>query len=248
MGAIKDLIKSIRQKKQLNKFKRKEPPVLIYQMGKVASSSIYRSLVKYYSGGVFHSHALDSENSTHVKLLNYGKSNNQKLKLISLVREPISRNISAFFQNFQERYADLVRNDSVSEMMKVFIDSYPHDIPLQWFDQRMKVDFGIDIYNHPFSHEGYTIVENDVAELLVMKHDLNNDLKSNLVSDFIGISSFQILNKNVSSKKSYDRLYKEFKKLSLPQPYINQMYDSKYMRHFYREMISKNQESQSNND
>ena len=96
-------------------------PVLIYQMGKVASSSIFHSLKTTTDFNAFHVHRLNPKHITRVReghlqrgdsppiedeeglylYENLIKPCRTPIKIISLVREPISRNISAFFQNLQ---------------------------------------------------------------------------------------------------------------------------------------------------
>ena len=95
-------------------------PVLVYQMGKVASSSVYLSLEKTTDFDVFHVHRLNPENIAKVReehvqrgdsppnekkglylYENLIRTRKTHTKIISLVREPIARNISAFFQNLQ---------------------------------------------------------------------------------------------------------------------------------------------------
>ncbi|MCW8830063.1 MAG: hypothetical protein OQK32_00915, partial [Gammaproteobacteria bacterium] len=57
----KNLRKSVKRyffRKKLNK----KTPVFIFQMGKVASSSIFSSLTEQYSGAVAHAHHIGDDN------------------------------------------------------------------------------------------------------------------------------------------------------------------------------------------
>lgn len=87
-------------------------------MGKVGSSSIYESLSSSLSHKPYHIHTLnpdrirkqkDRQNSKNLKIENHlfdseaviknYLNQNKHLKIITLIREPISRNIAAYFQN-----------------------------------------------------------------------------------------------------------------------------------------------------
>lgn len=98
-------------------------PILVFQMGKVGSSSVFESL-KYLGlkNPIFHIHYLSPSGIEHVERSNSGQTPRhilesrylrnvlekghpgQKWKIVSLVREPITRNISAFFQNIDQWY------------------------------------------------------------------------------------------------------------------------------------------------
>lgn len=220
-----------------------QPPVFIFQMGKVASSSIYFSIHKQYEGICIHAHSFSEyDKKREVRLLN--KAFHQKgisLKVISLVREPISRNISAFFQNF-ERFTGFKYSQnpySTEELSQLFLLNYRHNIPLYWFDFNMKSNLGIDVFDTPFPIEGHVVIEKENVELLILRHDLDDLKKEKIIADFIGMNNFKLINTNIGNEKLYASTYKEFKKLSLPKSYIDYMLRSKYVNHFFKNDIDK---------
>lgn len=97
----------------------KTPPVIIISFGKVGSSSVYNTLKKTIPYPVFHVHQISKEGITnsYIEHLNSDRKSiplhliiskilrkklnkyNGPIYLITIVREPISRTISAFFQN-----------------------------------------------------------------------------------------------------------------------------------------------------
>jgi hypothetical protein len=69
--------------------------------------------------------------------------------------------------------------------------------------------------------------------LLIRVEDLNR-CASQAFSEFLGLPELPLINENVGSAKAYASLYKTFKdSVKLPESYIDQMYATKYMRHFY---------------
>jgi len=92
--------------------------VLIYTMGKVGSSSIYQSLNSSDKFKPYHIHSLNKKVLLNLKqsliknqlkiekhiteselILNSLSDSDKEVKIITLVRDPISRNIAAYFQN-----------------------------------------------------------------------------------------------------------------------------------------------------
>lgn len=256
------------------------PLVIVYQVGRVGSNSITHSMRRQYQGAVLHTHRLRNKKKwlyamralircrfslflreTMVNFFCLYRSYHAaawidgRIKLISLVREPIGRNVSHFFQACGLRWRELwqrtrreLKNGAVDmdilmpELKSTFLEKYPHEEKLAWFDNEMDKYFGIDVYSKPFPEVGYTYFKNDNgAELLLMRHDLDDKLKEKLIGDYVGIKDFRLTNRNIGADKEYARIYAEFKRrVKLPRWYIEKMCASKYFTHFYgREEIER---------
>ena len=213
----------------------KATPVFIFQMGKVASSSIHHSLKTQYPGAVGHAHHIGSSNWVSELLYHWFKSGNQ-IKIISPVRDPISRNISSFFQD----YSDYTKKEferlnlSTEKLIDNFINQYPHDTPLTWFDENIKKYFSIDIYETEFPETGSAVYTANNASLLVFRVDLDDSLKEKAIQEFLEFDAFRLCNKNVSSNKEYYDTYKKFlNTIKLPESYLSKMKNSVYFNYFY---------------
>ena len=123
----------------------------------------------------------------------------------------------------------------MDKLIKDFLNLYTHDVPLTWFDIEMKKVTGIDVYNYDFPYKkGYQIITADPYQLLILKHDLNDAIKEKSIADFLELDSFSLLKANEASTKIYAKTYNNFvNSISLPNDYIDQMLDSKYVKHFY---------------
>jgi len=235
---LKNRIKTEIAKKQL----KKEPPILIYQMGKVGSMSIYTSLKKVYPGLVLHLHNIDRQLEIKPDLRvfynNYLQNKEQPVYIISLIREPFSRNISDFFQNF-EKYVGTQPSDykgTVEDLIEIFIDRFPHQAVLNWFDINIKKHFDIDVYDHSFPDRGSCIIKKNNHKLLLMKYDLSDSSKIEQISSFLKIDQFELWNENVGINKPYKRLYTEFlDQIKLPERIVEPVITSKYFTHFYED-------------
>jgi hypothetical protein len=240
----------------------KKEPIVIYQMGKVGSTSILRSLRRIdLKRPVFHVHTLNEDELKNmkkrydsrkialghnyyagqlIKELIFRKNYNEKWKFITLVREPIARNISAFFQNI-----DLYINWSlkkgefeekeVIELIERFLNNFQHEFPLHWFDIEIQKNLGIDVYKKPFPIEkGYQIYSTDTVDLLLMRCEDINKHAIYALSDLLGLNEFEMRSANIGSQKEYKETYAQFKKMiTLPVEYVEHMYSSQLVKHFY---------------
>lgn len=215
--------------------------ILIYQPGKVASTTIYHELKRVHPGPVIHMHTLnDDQNIDDVKRAFSRLHELQALprvKIITLIREPIGRNLSAFFQNLKK--FNQIKFDGVpfstEELWDLYMRSEKASFILNWFDLELFENFGIDAFGTPFPDCGFVRLENDKAEVLIMKHTLHDEEKSQLVSEFTGINNFTIgYQKNISSQKWYAPDLDRAKKNGFPNWYVRKMLESKYAQHFYK--------------
>ncbi|WP_198658921.1 putative capsular polysaccharide synthesis family protein [Winogradskyella tangerina] len=235
----------------------KKDLVLIYQMGKVASSSIYYSL-KEKNLIVYHVHRLNKKyiqevhesiykktgeveskvvDKRGIRLFNmFIKSNKRPVYVISMVRNPIERNISAFFQN-KEHYTRLVNYSNTEELIDLFYNIYDHETPLLWFDKEFNQSLNTDIYETAFPKEKkYQILKSNNYNILLLRVDLEDQAKEKIIKEFLGLKQFELKNKNVGAQKNYYSEYKEFKQnIKLEKGYIDKMLNSKFVKFFYTE-------------
>lgn len=232
--------------------------VLVYQMGKVASKSVALSVARYPRFSVFHMHILSpsnyeaaerqqrvllgDEDVSYVldvsRIVHRGLiASGQPIKIITLVREPIGRNISAYFQNldFWWKTPDAYRKITMPELVDRFLRDFPHHEPLTWFDNEFRPATGVDIYSLPFpQQEGFQEIHAGPLDILVLKHDLADRIKASRLSMLLSIDNFRLLRENTAEGKRYREKYKEFQKsIRLPSTYIDEMLGSKYVRHFF---------------
>jgi len=229
---------------------------LVYQMGKVASSSVASVIEAEGSYRQFQVHRLN--------LISIGQMNRNRFnrglpplpsdvegrivytkfvrrgvpcKIVSLVREPVGRNISAFFENAcvdRDVETSMFGQEALTHQ---FLHEYSHDIPLEWFDREMLTTTGIDVYGHDFpKKKGYRQIDRGGCQLLVMRHDLRDGKKVQILNEFLGTRIEEMCSRNVGSEKIYKDRYEAFKRhVRLPRAYLDRMLQSKYCRHFYSE-------------
>ncbi|MCI8581659.1 MAG: hypothetical protein HFH13_00750 [Dorea sp.] len=180
----------------------------------------------------------------------------KNLKVITAVREPLSRDYSAFWQAFTEKAQHIARmpilGNDFPKMYDIFIDfilkgsaytkeklgdsmPYTWNDEFEWFDEQIKKHLGIDVFQYPFHRErGYTIIKKENIELFLFKVEKMEDILDEL-STFVGAGRLSRINANVAEQKWYGLAYAEFKKeVSLSKEYVNHYYCGNYkMDHFY---------------
>lgn len=245
--------------------------VVVYQMGKVGSSSIVASLHALREKmQVHHVHTLTPQGiaaaeaiyaqieqetgintyarSRHLQSSRYlaqrlhrpAPSGDRRWKVITLVREPISRNVSSFFQVIDHHLPNFVARYEAGELgieavTSAFLERFDHDQVLNWFDAEARPALGIDVFAGEFEQErGYTIYRGDHCDLLLLKLETLDACASAAFREFLGIEDFTLVRSNVAEEKAYATAYQQFKRtLSLPEWYLEKMYSSRYMQHFY---------------
>lgn len=234
-------------------------PVLIYTVGKVGSSSIAVSLRKngikevqphslqfVRRGSYFVSPELNPVESLYY----FGKTLLLKLKvkafklwcrllsrkitIVSLFRDPVARNISAFFEQSQYVTDVNLASESVEGLPAIFWKHCNHKAPKVWFDQELKRTFGIDVLKHPFDKEnGYSIIRTKHVDVLVLTMEKLNGNEA-VIGQFLGIDNFSLVSTNRSENKAYKDVYRKFiKDLNIPRSYCDELYQSPIVRHFY---------------
>ena len=219
-------------------------PVLT--MGKVASKSIHATLkslpFNVLPAEVYHIHQINEETLSrnlpglsHVsvglslkKIFNKYK-NDLKWKFIVGMREPIGCCLSSVFENIK-REIDL---KDVTDM--IYQSIYPYKST--WFDVQIKNSLGINIFEHEFDKKnGYSIIKIKNIEVLLYRVENLSQIFTKAMKDFIGIPKVKLSMKNITSQKSYGKVYEQVKQnIYLENEFLEKVYSDKIVKYFYTE-------------
>jgi hypothetical protein len=235
-----------------------EERILIYQMGKVGSMALTRAL----GDRGLHIHNFYPSNEPWPRRPSYGGSLARRLghwlfyrairrgvrcrrrvKIVTLVRDPVARNVSMYFQDLPNRlayYINEVKSNSRSRedidlLVDCFRETFDQRYPLEWFDREMKRMTGVDVYAHPFDRiTGRSLIEMDNTRVLVIQAERLRDNWA-AVEEFCG-RSLEWREDNRGDRKWYGTLYAEFlARFSLSPRELDEIYSSRYSRFFYSE-------------
>jgi len=209
----------------------KKSSILIYQMGKVGSSTIEKSLKSAaIKEPVYHIHFLSNEGinfaEQYYRELNCGlprhlirskmlreaitSSSGNSWKIITLVREPIGRTISNLFQNVQDAHPQFINKNGTLKITQVtdyliqcFNDfNEADDFTCSWLDKEVNKVFRIDTYSYPFDqNKGYSIIQKNNIEILILRMEDMNNNFNEALSRFLNISKPIIMEKANIGKK-----------------------------------------------
>ncbi len=234
----------------------KRPYIVVYSMGKVGSSTVYATLKKHFlSTDVDHVHFLSDSylkeklpGSNHTHHIDHGFEVRDKInaaikagrpvKLISIVREPIKREISNFFQNSFDFIQGELSDYSNEALFLEFEKKVNFNYILNWFDEEFKPFTTIDIYTQPFDHDkGFTVIRDANFEVLLLRLEDLNRIFSKAFETFLEkkITSLEMANESQKKKGVADSLRFIKNKFRLQKEMVDTVYASKYMTHFYRD-------------
>jgi hypothetical protein len=237
-------------------------PIVLYQMGKVGSAAVMDALSQYdFDVPVYTFHTLTnfdemaefikrtSVDPTHpLRILDESRRHRQDLfngrwtrfNVITLVRSPIHRTVSAFFEHWGTSNPDFMQRAAtnevtVAELTDAFLHQYYHDTTDVWFDAQFRPVFDLDVYATPFDTAGgYQMYANAKARVLLMRYEDLNRIFTPSIHEFLGVPDMSLPRRNVSESKGYGGIYREFIQTArLPHEYVEMMHSTRYARHFY---------------
>lgn len=226
--------------------------VVTYTLGKSGSSSInYTLMNRYPFRKIFHVHFLSDywikevfpgtphERNIH-KAEDYfaykAKKPNNITKYIALVREPIGRDISGFFQNYRLMNMQIDKDNLESIRQQIY--GRGHDLALNWFDTDFFNYTGYDIFKTPFDKtKGYQIYKIDnQTELLIIRTDKLSMVFTKAMKEYIGVTFDKLINFNLSKNKKDGFVIKALKSYYYEEENdLDLVYNSKFMRHFFND-------------
>lgn len=217
------------------------PPLFIYQMGKVGSRSIFYSLEDISYRPVVHFHYIAQERRIHPYTARFIErqlsAKRRKINIICSIREPVSRNISSYFHDYEaitgKSPAD--NNTSLEELIEQFYEINHNERGLIWFDDEFYRLLNINVYDYEFPKtQGFQHIIKGRFNVLIYKLELPDEKKVQIICDFLNLQNFSIRRVNVTNKKKYSNIYKTFlQNIVVRDDYLNDMYNSKYAKHFY---------------
>ncbi len=243
-----------------------DPILLVHQMGRAGSMTTVQTLrASGVDLPIFHTHWLkpasierrqtwvehlpESHRPLNVRVsgrianhLQQQGVENRNWKLVSVFREPVSRNVSVFFlsidtfvDNFYDRY--MKGEIDNQQLLAIFLAKFPHNQPLEWFDDEIKDVFGINVLDHASPKEqGYQIIRSGKVDLLLLKLEQLSTCYQPAFREFLDVNIATLKNTHVTELDQSKPMYADFlKNTAFPQDYLDQMYASDFAQHFYTE-------------
>lgn len=230
----------------------KRTPTLVYQMGKVGSSTVVRTLERLHSPtpvvrvhslnptkvsedietlretlGYLREHVVTSSTLVQ-KHLDWGKF---PCTVITLTREPIGRAISFALQDWQRQLPEVGNLHELrpEQIIRLVIEKLQpgslHADPGRWFERELKSVFGIDVMEVPYDFgQGYVKIRSGPVDVLVIRmEDLDQSLQNSLADLYdLNRRDIQIERSNVGKRKAYADLLAEVKEQLTVPPSVSE--------------------------
>jgi hypothetical protein len=253
---------------------RSQDKIVIYQMSKVGSTTIWKSLEALNLDiPIYHVHTLRHEQIS--RAIERDKTNFPKLRfmypetihseylrsqldqkniinpwsVITLVRDPVAKILSSFFQNLERElllgldYRKRINAEGETKVLQEVIERFYQEQvgnsrrkhPFEWFNFELKESLNFDIFAAPsLSKRNYYVYNSRLARILVLKLESLNDSYQSAFQEFLGLQNFNLVQANVGLQKRYKSLYKSFlRHVNLPVDYLDKIYQTELVRHFY---------------
>ncbi|MGI9065254.1 MAG: putative capsular polysaccharide synthesis family protein [Pyrinomonadaceae bacterium] len=228
-------------------------------MGKVGSSTIKLTLDRLNLFQSHQVHRLNPDNIARVKREHEsrgwappaGDLNGLELyeriiktrapaKIITLVREPIGRNFSYYFQNLDKICGTPDAHASIptEQLVRDFPVEFPYsDDPLTWFEYEFKEVLGLDLYSYELNMgRGFAEVKSDLYDILILRTDTADEIKSEALAKFLEVSRAPLVQANITAHKEQAKAYRKFgNSIQMVPAYLDHMLGSKYSCLFFDE-------------
>lgn len=242
------------------------PAILVYQMAKVGSTTVVHSIRRSMPGcPVFHIHTLTPEGMESLAAF-YRQARVPALpwaghllasrflmeqlgrgvtpgrwKVVTLVRDPIARNLSLIFQladrlipGFATLCAD--RKLDPLDVFRRFESRFPGQVQcMRWFDEELRRVFDVDPFAVPFDRaRGFQQYRGPLADVLLIRTDRLNEAGPRALGTFLGLKNVRLRRRNSGLGGLHGRRYAEMLEgITLPRDYVDNVYESAHVRHFF---------------
>jgi hypothetical protein len=221
-------------------------------MGKVGSTSIYDALSEVNIKPI-QLHVLDADRNDRIvqehqqrgfaipehildarRVQSLIANPDEKFRIISLVRDPVARNLSALFESWDVYPPAYNEVEGPAKLAEWFVMNFDYSV-LGWFDQEIKAQTGIDVYAHPFDHESKRlIIETNNIKMLVLRSEDSQEEKEKSLEAFLEVPKVTLGFTNSSEGKPTAELWRTMKRNAKVSSILaGIVYSSKLVRHFY---------------
>ncbi len=244
----------------LSEFKRYKnfQGVFIFQYGKVASTalgkSIPDSIAQHQLFGTNTNPMKHGYNYNNIRYAVYRLRKHlqifalrlrKKTKIVTVLRNPIDRNISMFFQDLPywlvkydrllietgESFKNKTKQDNY--LLDAFVNVFPHDFCDIWFEREFLRLTGINVFGEELNEIHGLVLKNSKFDVLLLKYEFLTKSQQNL-SDFTGYE-VELRKDNVGGNKWYSNLYEDTKVKAAQDQRLKSIYRNLLHAKFYSE-------------
>jgi len=208
------------------------PPVVVYSWSKTGSTTAHETLARSRLWRpVYHVHSLDDgveeRQAKHAstgnslglspeelrvvrRLRAQVQAGDTPMAVVTLVRDPISRSISSFFQRHYGSGIDMTAEHPSAADIAATIEQLHERLPKfilatdVWFDRQLRGGLGVDLFAEPFDPEvGFARVRHGAFDQAVIRTDRFDELYRPALEPILGRRLGPVRRVNDASSKRY---------------------------------------------
>jgi hypothetical protein len=203
--------------------------IIVYCGGKCGSSTLHTTFKKNgfksykihdnnyfkYLCNVFKK----DNNKTIYDVIDFNVKQNKHIYIIDSYRTPIERKISSFFQNIDRHISNY--NKTTEDIISIFNEKLLYELEEYHSMDEVMTHYGLDTFAEFDFKNKYNIIKKD--NIIFIKLRLNDINEWSNILSTIFEKNITIYNENLTSNKSINKLYNEFKEIyKVPEKYLNQ--------------------------
>lgn len=254
-------------------------PVLVLTMPKVGSMTLYRTLAGCFPATpVVQIHATTFIDAARRRDMRQGMFpvplhlhvskrllpilSKRRVRIVTSVRDPIARHISAFFQApylrkhtidtsnlkpYQGRFLGLpgemdrlrsrIKLDKALPAVLAELDTdATFDYCFGWFDREIRRTFDVDVFAHPFDKgAGYAIIRSERADIFIAQSENLSSLIPTAITDFLELGEpIEEIKAHVRKELAEGAVYESvLSRIVLSPQTCERIYSHRFVRHFY---------------
>ena len=224
-------------------------PVIIYSMGKTGTTSLTNAIEQASRQPVLKAHAL-RPSAIRVRrrdervmadrprfwwqaeaMSAYLATHRHRLRMITVVRDPIARAVSAHFYTAKRAGLPALHENSSSMVEQLALWHAAHD----WFVEEFRPTTGLDVYASGFpDSDGVMRLSNDRFDVLVLRTEDLGSVGPDVLSRWLGLDRPLALPRSNRGDTESRSEYRSFLDQWTPRPSVlERVYSAPLAKHFY---------------
>jgi len=258
-------------------------PIIVYSMRKVGSTTLTSTLLtagyKVYKhhclSSILNKQLQQSAASSSIKTQHWltdgaafsrrlnkwrreraNSRSNNRLKIFTFVKDPISIALSDYFMHLYEFMPQVLKAKRIQNIkdLKAYFEFVLHSaiandstdpvtaflgriclFPTLWFQQELKTTMAVDILNMPFDiNKGYSLYHGEDCDIALIRTDKLSQVTLDAIYDLIKYRPGCIVEQNVRSKMANGELYSALvDSIRLPLNIVEEYFLRASIAHFY---------------
>lgn len=157
------------------------------------------------------------------------------IRIITLVRDPVAREISGLFQTWQHIFDRPDVTDITLDEALGYLRKEEFGYSENWFNTDFKEFTGLNLFESTFDKDkGYTIYRSNRGPVICLQMERLDEVYNEAMNQFMGNGSYRLERTNITADRSSGAFNVEVKKaFKLDKEKADKVYNSTFTQFFY---------------